>query len=501
MPKTIKKSLHLLKGFKDILPEHQAYWNFFYSQAEKFLANYGFGKIDVPILERTSLYVKGTGRYTDIVSKELYSFEDKAGENVTLRPEFTPGIARAYIEHGMLNKPQPVKLYSMGPVFRHDNPQSGRYRQFNQLDLEIIGSQSPVLDAQLIIICYRFLQSLGLSVMVQINSIGDPESRAEYITKFKQFLSSGGRKKKLCEDCRMRYSRNPLRILDCKREECQEIIAEAPQIVDFLDDEAKKHFMQTLEYLDDLEIEYHLNVKLVRGLDYYNRTTFEIYLREEDTSKSQGSLAGGGRYDGLIEILGGRPTPAVGVAFGIERVINKMRDLKIEVPKLDKIDVFVAQLGVEARKKCFRLYEKLTDANFRVGESFSKDDLKNQLEKANHLNARFSVILGQKELIDKTIIIRDMQSGIQEIVNYDKVVKEIRKRLDPSISSVKSYQIKNNSDNQTEKKAAPKSTEEQDSNKDQSSFEDFVASDINKPNTPSGLDSDSNLEENKPDEV
>jgi histidyl-tRNA synthetase len=441
MPRISNKPIQLLKGFKDILPEHQKYWEFFVSKAQPLLDRYGFQKIDLPILEQTSLYVKGTGRHTDIVEKELYSFQDKGGENVTLRPELTPGICRAYIEHGMLNKSQPVKLYTIGPVFRHDNPQAGRYRQFNQLDLEAIGSASPVLDAQLIIILYRLLELLGLKVQAHVNSIGCRQCRPEYIVKLKQYLSSGGRKKELCEQCKERYSKNPLRILDCKEESCQEVLAQAPQIVDSLCEECKKHFMQVLEYLDDLDIPYILNVRLVRGLDYYNRTTFEFYLADEDTTKSQGALGGGGRYDDLMEILGGRPTPGVGFAAGIERIISKLRDLKIEVPAIQKVDVFVAQLGVEARKESFKLYEKLIAEGIKVGESFSKDGLKAQLEKADSLGAKISLILGQKELIDKTIIIRDMQSGIQEIVNYDHVLDEIKKRIDPNQSSVKSYRI------------------------------------------------------------
>ena len=441
MPRPSNKPIQLLKGFKDILPEHQDYWEFFMSKAKVLMDAHGFKKIDVPILEQTNLYIKATGKHTDIVAKEIYSFEDKSGDNVSLRPEFTPGIARAYIEHGMLNKTQPVKLYSFGPVFRHDNPQAGRFRQLHQLNLEAIGSDSPVTDVELVIIAYKLLQSLGLTVTVHLNSIGCLECRAEYITRLKQFLQTGGRKRELCNSCKERYLKNPLRILDCKEASCQEVLADAPQIVDYLDEDCKRHFMTVLEYLDDLDIKYNLNVKLVRGLDYYTRTTFEIYLADEDTSKSQGSLVGGGRYDDLIEILGGRPTPAAGFAVGIERVIGKLREQQIALPKTDQIDVFVAQLGVEARKECFKLYQKLIDAGVKVAEAFSKDGLKSQLEKADQLEAKIALILGQKELMDKTIIIRDMQSGIQEIVNYDKTIEQVKKRIDPVLSEVKSYRM------------------------------------------------------------
>ncbi|HOZ36290.1 MAG TPA: histidine--tRNA ligase [bacterium] len=440
MPKPASKTIQLLKGFKDILPEHQAYWDYFLYEAERIIINYGFKKIDVPVLEQSALYFKGTGKHTDVVTKELYSFEDKGGENVTLRPEFTPGICRAYIEHGMFNKPQPVKLYVHGPVFRHDNPQSGRYRQFHQLDLEVIGTDSPVIDAQLVIIAYRILEAVGLSPLVHLNSIGCPECRAGYLTKFKQYLSSGGRKKNLCETCKERYQKNPLRIFDCKEESCRQMLSEAPQIVDSLCEECRKHFMQVLEYLDDMGIEYALDVQLVRGLDYYTRTTFEVFSKE-DNKESPVALLGGGRFDGLLEVLGGRPTPAAGLAIGVERVINKLRESRPDLQGQENIDIFVAQLGSEARKEGFKLYEKLINEGFQVGESFSKDGLKVQLEKADGLRAKFTLIIGQKELMDRTIIIRDMNSGIQEIVNYDKIIPEIKKRLDPNINTIKSYRL------------------------------------------------------------
>lgn len=442
MSKTTKKTPQILKGFRDILPEHQVYWDFFMSEAVKLLTSYGFQRLDLPILEATSLYVKGTGKYTDIVTKELYSFEDKGGESVALRPEFTPGICRSYLEHGMLNRPQPVKLYSYGPVFRHDNPQSGRYRQFNQLNLEAIGSESAAIDVELIIFCCQLLEALGLPALVHINSIGEIESRAEFIAKLRQYLAAGNRKKELCENCKIRHTKNLLRILDCKEASCQEVLEDAPQIVDFLDEDSKKHFMQVLEYLDDLGIRYNLDVKLVRGLDYYNRTTFEIYAAESEINQAQSALAGGGRYDGLIEIYSGKAVPAAGVAFGVERIINKIRELKMQLPGTQQVDVFVAQLGVEARKEAFKLFNRLIKEGVCVGQAFSKDGLKNQLERADASGAKFSLILGQKELMDKTIIIRDMQSGIQEIANYDKIITEVKKRVDSATTAVKSYRIK-----------------------------------------------------------
>lgn len=475
MPRTSNRPIQLLKGFKDILPEHKKDWDYFFSKALPLVQAHGFEYIDVPVLEPLNLYYKSTGKHTDIVEKEIYTFQDKGGEKVALRPEFTPSICRTYIEHGMLNKSQPVKLYTHGPVFRHDNPQAGRYRQFNQLNLEVIGSDSPIVDVQLILVAYQIFTALTIPVIVRINSLGNKQTRSTFIAKFKQYLSSKNRKKELCDDCKKRYAKNPLRILDCKQEKCEEIVSGAPQIIDFLDDESKNHFMQVLEYLDDLNIKYDLDTKLVRGLDYYDRTAFEVYLDYNQLEDQEGrkekkqnpvALLGGGRYDDLIEILGGRPTPAAGFAIGIERVISKLRELKIETPEINQIDVFIAQLGTEARKEAFKLHQKLIEEGIRVRAAFPKDGLKAQLEKANQYKAKISLILGQKELLDQTIIIRDMQSGIQEIINYDKVIQEVRKRIDPALTSIKKYKInssKQNSsstekpDNDSFKKPKPKS--------------------------------------------
>lgn len=439
MPRLSNKPLQLLKGFRDILPEHQPHWDFFITQALILARNHGFQKIDIPLLEATNLYIKGTGKHTDIVVKELYEFTDKDGESITLRPEFTPGICRAYIEHGMINQPQPVKLFTYGPVFRHDNPQAGRFRQFHQFDFESIGSDSPVIDAQLVIVGYRLLEMLGLPAIVHINSIGCPACRSAYLVSFKQYLNSAGRKKGLCDLCKDRFVRNPLRILDCKEESCQSILSEAPHLVDVLCDDCRKHFMQVLEQLDDLDIIYQLDVNLVRGLDYYNRTTFEYYAKDSDNEKAQAALGGGGRYDGLMEILGGRPTPAAGLAMGVERIITRLRENNAVLPAPYRPDLFIAQLGVDARKECFKLFERFSAAGFKIAESFSKDGLKTQLEKADSLGVKLCLILGQRELLDHTIILRDMSSGIQEIINYDHVMAEVQKRLGNIDSAVKSY--------------------------------------------------------------
>ncbi|MCX6740623.1 MAG: histidine--tRNA ligase [Candidatus Parcubacteria bacterium] len=438
--KVSKKTPQVLRGFKDILPGEQRYWDLLYAKVANLTTDYGFERIDLPLLEETSLFIRSVGKETDIVDKEMFSFVDRGNENVSLRPEATAQIARAYINHGMFNLPQPVKLYYLGPMFRYDRPQSGRYRQFYQFGVEVLGDKQPVLDAQIIIMAYNFLTSIGLPVNVQVNSIGCNNCRKEYKVQLVNFYKS--QKHDLCEDCKERLPKNPLRLLDCKEEKCSAIKEDAPQIVDFLCDECKSHFMKVLEFLEELEIPYSLNSQLVRGLDYYTKTVFEIWPQAEQAAldkqpepgaedkKAQIALAGGGRYDNLVEILGGRPTPAVGFSIGLERVILKIKELNLAVPEKEKRDIFVAQLGESAKRKAMKLYETLRSEGFKVAECFAKDGLKNQLEVANKLGVKYTLILGQKELSEGTILLRDMDAGSQETLNFNKVVKDIKKRLE-----------------------------------------------------------------------
>lgn len=424
----------LLRGMKDILPEVQDYWNWVEKEAERLAKDYGYDKIETPILEETTLFTRAVGENTDIVEKEMFSFIDKGGENVSLRPENTTGIARAYTEHGMINLPQPVRLYYWGSFFRYDRPQAGRFREFHQFGFEVLGDSNPIIDTQLIVICSSFFKTLGLPIVIQINSVGCRNCRKEYEQLLVDYLNP--RKKFLCEDCKRRLVKNPLRILDCKKEECRELILDAPQFIDHLDEECKEHFVKVLEYLDGAEIAYNLNPFLVRGLDYYTKTVFEIWP-EEKTTDSQAALGGGGRYDYLVELLGGRPTPACGYAAGIERIITYLKEKEIVLPLQEKPDIFVAQLGESAKKKALRLLEDLRQAGFKVASNFSKDGLKNQLSHASKLGVKFSLILGQKEILDKTILIRDMESGSQEVIDFNKILPELKKKLEKSGTVVK----------------------------------------------------------------
>lgn len=448
-----------LRGMKDVLIKEGKYWSLIIKKAEDLAHSYSFNRIDTPVLERLSLYEKSTGKETDIVSKEMYSFVDKSGDRVAIRPEATPGIVRAYIEHGMFNLPQPVKTFWLGPVFRHEKPQAGRWRQHSQFNMDIFGEESPVADAQLILIAYNFFSELQINVQVQINSIGCRECRAEYVKKLVDFYKERGKRSKLCQDCKKRLVKNPLRLLDCKEDACQEIREDAPQIVDYLCNGCRDHFIKVLEYLDDLSIPYNLNPFLVRGLDYYNRTVFEFVsvdkevINNEQAEKEEGgdgednegesegesegvidnrrqvSLGGGGRYDKLIEMMGGRETCACGFGLGLERTVQKVREKNIPIDDNSKDLIFVAQLGDQARRKAFILFEEMRRAGFNVRQSFTKDGLKPQLEEANRCAAKITLILGQKELLDGTVIVRDMEAGTQEVIDYKKVYPELQRRF------------------------------------------------------------------------
>jgi histidyl-tRNA synthetase len=455
------KFISRLRGMKDILPDEYKYWHLVIKKAAELSKAYGFRRFDTPVLEGMELFERSSGRTSDVVTKEMFSFVDKNNDRIALRPEATPGAVRAYVEHGMFNLPQPVKLFWLGPVFRHDKPQAGRFRQFTQFDLENIGDASPAADAELIAMAFYFFRELQLEVIIQINSIGCAACRKEYLVKLDNFYKERGRRAKLCNDCKKRLVKNPLRLLDCKEKGCIDLASEAPQIVDSLCEDCRNHFIKVLEYLDELEIPYNLNSTLVRGLDYYNRTVFEIWSAgnevmvdseaEDLLNKSikpagaknpadkpkverieqprQNAMGGGGRYDGLVEYMGGRPTPAAGFAIGLERVILKIKEKNIPLKDEEKGDVFLAQLGEQARRKIMKLFEELRKAGFNVRQAFTKDSLKSQLETANRMGVKYTLILGQKEIMDGTILLRDMESGIQEIIDYKKVAAEIGKRL------------------------------------------------------------------------
>lgn len=426
-----KKGMHpvaLVRGMRDLLPNDQVYWQRMQEKIEAMANAYGYERIDTPIVEDAGLFIRGVGKATDIVEKELYSWETSGGEHVALRPEGTASAVRAYVHHGMLNLPQPVKMWYIGPMFRHDRPQAGRFRQFFQTGFECIGEADAVVDAQMVVISWNILKELGIDATVRINSIGTPESRANYKNALVSYFRT--KRSKLSEEDKKRLLKNPLRLLDSKDPAMQELKAEAPQIVDWLDEESKAHFMHVLEYLDEVGIPYQLDPYLVRGLDYYTKTVFELYAASDDQELAQSALGGGGRYDGLVELLGGRPTPAAGFALGLDRVASRLKEKSPVSMAPSKVDVFLAQLGEMGRKKCMALFEEFRQAGIPVGEAFAKSSIKAQMEQANKRGAKWAIVIGQKEVLDGTAIIRDMDAGTQETVDVKKLVHEIRKKMD-----------------------------------------------------------------------
>ena len=424
-----KKTWVALRGMHDILPKEEKYWKTMYNGASKLAEFFQFGRIETPLLEEASLFVRSIGKGTDVVEKEMYVFDDADGSKVCLRPEATASAMRAYVSDGLWNNPQPVKMWYWGPMFRHDRPQAGRYRQFTQVGFENIGVADPAADAELILIAYNFYKDLGLPVEIHINSIGTPEERERYKNELLNYYRT--KKSYLCEECRKRMQKNPLRLLDCKEDQCQGIKEEAPQIIDWLTEASKSYFMKVLEFLDELGVPYILRPSLVRGLDYYTHTVFEIYPITGE-GPAQSALGGGGRYDLLAEELGGKATPAAGMALGIDRSVLYMKEYyqqnQLRVEK-EPFDIFFAQLGDRAKGRTMKLLDGLRESGIKIAFNLYKNSLKTQLDIANELKVPYALILGQKEVQEGTVIIRDMESGIQEIVDQKKIEMALKKKL------------------------------------------------------------------------
>ncbi len=413
------------KGMHDILPAEFPFWEKFEREAKEIAEFYNFSPIETPILEHAELFIRGVGESTDIVQKEMFLLRTKGGTRLTLRPEMTAPIVRAFIQHGMHKLPQPQRLYYLGPAFRHENPQAGRFREMHQFGLEILsgeGEGDPIYDAEVIIATCRLFEELRIkNLTVQINSIGCRTCRTAYKKKLADYYKGA----EVCRDCKKRLLTNPLRVLDCKSKICAPIKAGAPSILDFLCAACKNHFKQVLEFLDEVSLPYTLNPQLVRGLDYYNRTVFEVFSEGNELA-----LAGGGRYDYLAEMLGGRPTPAVGVAVGIERVIELMRPIfESTLNHSGKAKVFLVYIGDAARLKSLSLIEELRKNRVMVAEALGKNSLSSQLDTARKMGAPLALIFGQKESHEGNIIIRDMLSGVQEVVPLSKVAEEVKRRL------------------------------------------------------------------------
>ena len=400
------------RGTSDILPKEQPYWRFIEQKAVNLCQLYGYERIDSPVFEDTQLFSRSVGEDTDIVEKEMYTFEDRSRNKMTLRPEGTAPVCRAYLEHGLHNLPQPVKLYYIAPIFRYERPQAGRYRQHYQFGYEAIGDDDPALDAEVIDMAWQFFLSLNLRhLTLNLNSIGCKKCRPKYLAVLKDYYANYIRD--ICPDCKVRLKRNPLRLLDCKKPSCQQAASSAPRSVDHLCPQCDEHFNRLKGYLKLLEIPFEVNHRLVRGLDYYTRTVFEIQPEEEG---AQSTLGGGGRYDDLIEELGGKPTPALGFATGMERIVLNLKKQNIPVPPLPQPQVFIAYAGDEVKGEAIKLAATLRRSGTGVIEAIGSKSLKAQLRQANNLGAHYAVIIGEQELKSGTVILRDMTTAQQKTV-------------------------------------------------------------------------------------
>ena len=409
------------RGTSDILPEEQGYWKHITDVAASIALLYGYRLIATPIFEDAQLFSRSAAMGTDLADKEMYIFTDPGGQQLALKAEGTAPVCRAYLEHGMFNLAQPVKLYYIMPAFRFERPQAGRYRQHYQCGFEAIGEADPIIDAEVIDLAQRFLYSLGLSdFSIGLNSIGCQTCQPLYIKSLKEYYSSY--LSELCPDCKVRLDRNPLRLLDCKKEHCQKIADAAPKILDYLCTECQTHFREVQRYLVALGIPFSIKHRLVRGLDYYSRTVFELEPLEE---KAQSALGGGGRYDNLIEQLGGKPTPAVGFATGMERLIANLQKQEVSIASCTAPVAFIAHIGEEAKLAAIKLSARLRASGNSVAIATGSKSLKSQLRQANSLSASYAIIIGEQELSSATVVLRDMKVKEQTTIPLAYVEKAL----------------------------------------------------------------------------
>lgn len=413
------------KGTKDIYGSYMEEWQRVEQVMRELCSDFGIKEIRIPIFEHTELYLRGVGETTDIVQKEMYTFKDKADRSITLRPEGTAGVARSFIEHGMYNNPQPTRRFYIGPMFRYENTQKGRQRQFHQFGVEMLGSYSPALDAEAISVAAELLKRLGIKdVELRINSLGCNECRQRYNTALKEYI--GSNIDKLCDDCKSRFDKNPLRVLDCKEESCQRIIAEAPVVLDYLDDECKEHFETVKAILDNMGIKYTVDEKIVRGLDYYTRTVFEFVA---NGIGAQGTVCGGGRYDNLIAECGGQPMGCAGFAVGIERLLLMLEAQNGKFKETNEMDIYIGSIGKEGLVKSQGIAYRMRSEGIRAeGDSVGRS-VKAQMKYANKIGAKYSVILGDNEIAEDTANLKNMETGEQEQIKVSELVEIMKKKI------------------------------------------------------------------------
>ena len=405
------------RGTADILPADQPYWHYVVEAAERLCRHYGYQRIDTPLFEDSGLFHRSIGEGTDIVEKETYTFEDRSGERITLKPESTAAVCRAYLEHGMHALAQPVKLFYISPSFRYERPQAGRYRQFHQFGFEAIGESDPAVDAEAIALAWDLYKSVGITgLQVLLNSIGDSNCRPSFMQALVAYYQQ--HVDEVCNDCKVRLVKNPLRLLDCKVPQDQPIIAGAPKISEYLCDPCKDHFTQVRAYLDAIGLPYKIEHRLVRGLDYYTRTVFEVV--PADVTGAQTAVGAGGRYDGLIEALGGKPTPGIGFAAGIERIVLNLQKQQVPVPNLSVPQVYIAHQGEAARVQALRVTQGLREAGVNAWLGFGERSLRAQMRHANNLGVTYTVVIGEEEAARREVLAKHMGTGAEEHIMLEQ---------------------------------------------------------------------------------
>ena len=409
--------INIPKGTKDVLPADSYKWQYVESVARETAKLFGVKELRTPTFEHTELFQRGVGDTTDIVTKEMYTFKDKGDRSITLKPEGTAGAVRAFIENGLIGGAMPAKMYYITPAFRYERPQAGRLREFHQFGVEIFGAKGAQTDAEAILIADSLLKKLGINVKLCINSIGCPACRAKYNAALKAFFAP--HLDGLCYDCKTRYEKNPLRLLDCKEENCKKINATAPKMLDYLCEECAAHFESLKGYLDNAGIAYEIDSRIVRGLDYYTRTVFEFV---STSIGAQGTVCAGGRYDGLIESLGGNPTPAVGFAAGIERLLMVMEQSGVEIPNADKPTVYIAGMDTACREKAFALATQLRGAGIKAEIDHMERSVKAQFKYADKIGAKYVAVIGGNELAEGKTNVKSMATGESESVAFADVV-------------------------------------------------------------------------------
>jgi histidyl-tRNA synthetase len=418
------EKIRAMRGTHDFLPDEARLWRRVENAFVDICIRYGYSEIRTPVFEATELFERGTGFATDVVQKEMYTFPDKKGRSLSLRPEATPSVIRAYLEHSLGRKARVAKYFYMGPMFRYDRPGQGRYRQFHQLGIEAIGTASPTADAEVIRLLWEYLKGIGLGdIQVRLNTLGCKDCRVKYSGVLKDFLEN--KLESLCADCHDRFERNPLRILDCKNKKCKPVIADAPDIAEMLCADDIGHLEQVKELLSGAGVDFYVDAKLVRGLDYYTRTVFEVIHKAAGEDLA---LGGGGRYDELVEVIGGPSTPAVGFSLGLERVITALTEGKREEAAGGAPRVYIAPLGREAADRAFELAGVLRQ-HFPAWLEFDQRKLDRQLKSASKIGAKFTVIIGSEELAEAVVRVKDMDSGEQTMVKYDDIVSWLSERI------------------------------------------------------------------------